>query len=285
VRADVTQAAELLRALARRSRPLRGVIHAAGVLADTPISQLDWPRFEAVLSPKVEGLYHLHAATFDQPLDFFVIFSSAIGLLGNAGQANHAAASAMAEGFAWYRRSQGLPALAIDWGAWQDAGAAVRRQKEGRWNLSGVRGITPQRGRELLRAFLAGDEAHAVVLDVDWSVFRTRLPQAPPHLREVFGAAPELRTEPASPAGSDLGEYLQHEVARLIGFPAGQVELDAGLNELGIDSLMAVRLRNRLKADWNLEAPIIELMQNPSIRTLVGKLDRNGNAAVVEGVI
>jgi aryl carrier-like protein len=194
----------------------------------------------------------------------------------------------MAEAFAWYRRSQGLPALTIDWGAWGDTGAAVRRREEGRWNLGGVRGIAPRRGLALLGAFLAARETHAVVLDADWSVFRKGLGDgpAPPHLREILGAAPAIASErPRMETGGDLSDYLRAEVARLVGFPAEQVELDTGLNELGVDSLMAVRLRNRLKADRNLEIPIVTLMENPSIRALVASLNGKAAAAVVEGVI
>jgi myxalamid-type polyketide synthase MxaB len=179
-----------------------------------------------------------------------------------------------------------LPALAIDWGAWADTGAAVRRREEGRWNLAGVRGIAPRRGLALTGAFLAARETHAVVLDADWEVFRKGLASVPPHLREILGAAPRAEAErPRTEATGDLTEYLQAEVARLVGFPAEQVELDTGLNELGVDSLMAVRLRNRLKADRNLEIPIVNLMENLSIRALAASLDGKAAAAVVEGVI
>ena len=82
-----------------------------------------------------------------------------------------------------------------------------------------------------------------------------------------------------------LSEYLRAEVARLVGFPAEQIEMDTGLNELGVDSLMAVRLRNRLKADRNSEIPIVTLMENPSIRALAASLDGKAAVAVVEGVI
>jgi 3-oxoacyl-(acyl-carrier-protein) synthase/SAM-dependent methyltransferase/aryl carrier-like protein len=275
--ADVTRAGELERALRERSMPLRGVVHAAGVLADGPIAQADWARFAAPFGPKVVGLWNLHAGTIGERLDFFVIYSSAVGLLGNAGQANHAAAAAAAESFAWFRRAKGLPALAIDWGAWSEVGAAAGR------NLSGVRGIDPRRGLELLEAFIAADETHAVVLDVDWSAFGDRRPE---HLRGlVEDEAPAADAGPEEPESGDLTARLRAEVARLLGFPAGQVDVNAGLNELGLDSLMAARLRNRLRGEWNLEVPIVELMQNPSIRELAETFDKTARVAVVEGVL
>ena len=110
--------------------------------------------------------------------------------------------------------------------------------------------------------------------------------RAEPHLRDILGTVPLVAAErPRTETTGDLSEYLRAEVARLVGFPAEQVELDTGLNELGMDSLMAVRLRNRLKADRNLEIPIVTLMENPSIRVLAASMDGKAAAAIVEGVI
>jgi acyl carrier protein len=286
VRADVSRADEVARAVANCTLPLKGVLHLAGTLADGLIAHLDWAAFDRVLAPKVTGLFNVHAATLQQHLDFFVVFSSAVGQLGNAGQANHASASAVAEAFAWYRRAQGLPALAVDWGAWLEAGAAAAQQGDAGRALSDVRGIAPRRGLELLSAYLAADETHAVVLDVDWAAFEERLAQAPPHLQHLLGS---IRCKSVSGHSSmdqcDLEAYLTDQVARLVGFPPNVVDPDTGLNELGVDSLMAVRLRNRLKADWNLEAPIVQFMENLSIRTLADSLQSKSKTAVVEGVL
>jgi hypothetical protein len=139
---------------------------------------------------------------------------------------------------------------------------------------------------ELLSAYLAADETHSVVLDVDWSAFEERLAQEPPHLRYVLGAV-RRKSVPAytNVQHGDLGAYLRDHVGRMVGFPLQDVDLDTGLNELGVDSLMAVRLRNRLKVDWNLEAPIIQFMENPSIRTMAESLLNSSKTAVVEGVL
>jgi aryl carrier-like protein len=251
------------------------------------LDALDWARFEKVLAPKVSGLWNLHRVCPGAPLDWFLIFSSAIGLLGNPGQANHAAASAVAESFAWYRRARGLPALCIDWGAWQQTGAAVRRREEGSWNLAGVRGLAPDRGIAAVRMLLAARATHAAVLDVDWEAFRDRLPdEAPLHLRDVLPAA---RRKVVSTGAADLPGYLRQQVAQLIGFAGDQVDLDTGLSELGVDSLMAVRLRNRMKADWNLDVSVSLLMENRSVRSLAEALEANADAApetaMVEGAI
>ena len=106
--------------------PLRGVIHAAGVLDDGTLRNLDWPRFEAVLRPKVAGAWNLHRATLADPLDVFVLYSSAAALLGASGQANYVAANAFLDALAHHRRAIGRPALSINWGAWDEAGMAAR---------------------------------------------------------------------------------------------------------------------------------------------------------------
>ncbi|HVX57904.1 MAG TPA: beta-ketoacyl reductase, partial [Candidatus Saccharimonadales bacterium] len=286
LRADVTCADEVARAVESCSLPLKGVLHLAGELSDGLIERIDWASFDRVLKPKVAGLMNLHAATLGHAIDFFVVFSSAVGQLGNVGQASHASASAMAEAFAWNRRAHGLPALTIDWGAWLEAGAAVDGRRETTGGLVGVRGIPTDRAFELLSAYLAADETHAVVLDVDWNASREHLAVCPPHLRAVLGVLPRAHgPERAEPAHDDLPTYLRNEVARLIGYSPEDIHLETGLNELGVDSLMAVRLRNRLKADWNLEAPIVKFMENPSIRALAESLQESSTTAVIEGVL
>ena len=89
---------------------------------------MNWERFNKVLAPKVQGGWNLHTLTQDKPLDFFILFSSAASLLGSPGQANHVAANTFLDTLAHYRRSQGLPALSINWGVWSDIGAAAKRQ-------------------------------------------------------------------------------------------------------------------------------------------------------------
>ena len=104
--------------------PIRGVVHAAGVLHDGLLAQLDAPAFDSVLRPKVTGGWLLHRLLEDAPLDFFVMFSSAGSLLGQPGQGNYAAANAFLDALAHHRRALGQPALSINWGAWNGLGFA-----------------------------------------------------------------------------------------------------------------------------------------------------------------
>ena len=126
--ADVADAAQLARVLAEIEPPLRGVLHAAGVVDDALLTRLSVDRFAPVMAPKVRGAWNLHVQTANSPLDFFVMFSSGAALLGSPGQANYAAANAFMDALAARRCSEGLPAVSIAWGAWSEVGAAADRQ-------------------------------------------------------------------------------------------------------------------------------------------------------------
>ena len=124
VYADVADPVQLQAAVQQidSAHPLRGIVHAAGVLDDSALANQGWERFTKVLRPKVQGAWNLHLWTRTMPLDFFVVFASTAGVLGNRGQASHAAANAFLDAFVHYRRAQGLPALSIDWGPWARSG-------------------------------------------------------------------------------------------------------------------------------------------------------------------
>ena len=167
---DAQALAAVLGRVAESSYPLRGVIHAAGVLSDARLEQLSWAEFERVLAPKVDGAWNLHQLTKDLPLDFFVLFSSAASLLGSPGQANHAAANAFLDGLADYRRSQGLPALSLNWGAWSDIGSALKYQQgKALTGLQGVSLISPEQGLEKLAQVWTQPIPQIGIVPIQWS--------------------------------------------------------------------------------------------------------------------
>jgi NAD(P)-dependent dehydrogenase (short-subunit alcohol dehydrogenase family) len=144
---DVAREADVqgvLAQIAGGQPPLRGIIHAAGVLDDGVLLQQTWERFAKVLAPKVEGAWNLHRLTQNAPLDFFVLFSSAAALLGSPGQANHAAANAFLDALAHHRRALGLPAVSINWGVWSGWGVAAIEVSAARGH--GMVAFTPANG-------------------------------------------------------------------------------------------------------------------------------------------
>lgn len=282
---DVSQTAplaELMQTIATTMPPLRGVIHAAGVVDDGLLQQQDWQRFERVFAPKVWGAWHLHTLTQSLTLDFFVLFSSAAALLGSPGQGNYAAANAFLDGLAHLRRGQELPATSINWGPWSETGMATRvdAQHERRWQAQGITGIQSVQGVQALAQVLAQGEEQTAVLPVDWSKFAVGLPDRPSlFLSELIAvAAPAnerksaflTRFWAATTEGRHkvVQTYLQQQVAYALGVAAGDVAVDANLMHLGLDSLMVMEVLNACKREMKLALYPREFYERPSLAAL-----------------
>ncbi len=291
--ADVADVAAVDRMLARMDRelpPLGGVIHSVGVLSDAALTNQNWESFEKVLWPKILGAWHLHRATVERDLDLFILFSSRVGVMGNPGQANHAAANAFLDQLAGHRRALGLPAQAIAWGAWSEIGeAAEQRQRiERRRAALGGRWFTPQQGLKALENLVRQDATTSVVMSMDWSVFAEAVADRPPLLEDLLSATTEgktdaeassgdllsrLRQTPAAAREELLVSFLQREVQAVLRLPSTPVPT-VGFFDLGMDSLMAVELRNRLNRAFSEEytAPNTIVFDYPDIATLARHL-------------
>src|SRR5439155_12266753 len=160
-------------------RPLRGIVHAAGVLDDGLLVQQDWRRFEAVMAPKVRGAWNLHTATENVPLDFFVLFSSAASLLGSPAQASYAAANAFLDALAHHRRGRGLAASSIQWGPWKEVGLAAAKAERGeRLAQLGMGSLRPEEALDAFGALLEARVVEAGVLALDATAWKTALAAA-----------------------------------------------------------------------------------------------------------
>ena len=261
--ADVTDSAALDAMLARMDEtlpPLAGVIHSVGVLADAALGNQSWENFETVLWPKILGAWHLHRATAQRDLDMFVLFSSVAGVLGNPGQANHAAANAFLDQLAAHRRALGLPGQAIAWGAWSGLGEAEEQRERiaGRREAAGTGWFTPEQGFKALERLLHQDATSAAVAVVDWPAFGDSLSDRPSLLEDLLtvtqnddeSSSPEdllaqLASTPAAGREDVLVSFLQGEVQAVMRLPSAPASA-TGFFDLGMDSLMAVELRNRL---------------------------------------
>jgi myxalamid-type polyketide synthase MxaB len=264
--------------------PLKGVIHAAGVLDDGVLQKMSWDGFAKVLAPKVSGTWYLHQLTQDLPLDFFVCFSSMASMLGNSGQGNYAAANAFMDAMAHYRRGLGLPGLSINWGAWASGGMAARlgTQHQNRSESSGIRVIKPEEGMVALEKLLSRSQSQVGVFPVNWSQFSTQVPgvekmpllsglvSAQPSLGRKSGLLEKLEAIGLRERMELFTTHIRSMVAQTLGLKDGQkLEMRQPLFDLGLDSLMAVELKNRLESSLQTSLSSTLLFDYPTLEALV----------------
>ncbi|MCB0212927.1 MAG: SDR family NAD(P)-dependent oxidoreductase, partial [Anaerolineae bacterium] len=293
IAADVTDAAQLEDILAGidPTYPLRGIIHAAGVLDDGVLLHQSWDRFAAVLAPKIEGAWNLHRLTQDTPLDFCIFFASSVGLLGNRGQANHAAANAFLDSLAHYRQAQNRPALSIDWGAWAEVGAAAELvgREHHPITAQGYGTIAPEQGVQIMAYLLKQDTPQIGVIPINWAKFQEAHRLSPflasfssttlPALKQPVEQRPAFRRQleqtPPAKRHTVLVQYLSVTMTQVLGLPStAQIGLRQGLRELGIDSLMAIELRNLLANNLDHQFPSTLLFDYPTIDALADHILR-----------
>jgi acyl transferase domain-containing protein len=295
VQSDVTSAAEVSALLDRTragGRPLRGIVHAAGITDDGVLAAQTEDRLGAVLDPKIAGAWNLHALTRGDTLDFFIAFSSIAAVIPAGGQGPYAAANAFLDSLAHHRRALGLPALSINWGPWATGmTTAVEGANRRRWDDLGIELIEPSRGTRILGELLASADPQVIAFPVDWTAFLRRYQTGgePPVLRGI-----SRRRTAASPAGSPAPSWLdeierapvtlkrtliENQVQALslkvLGLD-GRRLLDPTqpLREHGLDSLMAVELRNAIAKRTGRTLPATLLFKYPTIAEVTDFLYR-----------
>jgi acyl transferase domain-containing protein/ubiquinone/menaquinone biosynthesis C-methylase UbiE/acyl carrier protein len=267
---------------------LRGVIHAAMVIDDCVLLNLDRERLHRVMAPKILGAWNLHRATLGEALDCFVLYSSGSTMLGNAGQANYVAANMYLEALAHYRRAQGLPALAIGWGPLSEVGYVARNAAVSEFlrNRIGVESMTPRQAVRELDRLLAADATNVCVSHFDWQ----RVSQVAPGSRlprfsivmESSGvgdnatAGEDLKTRLAELSAADRKDYLvnrlKEHIGRVVGTTAAQIDADRPVADMGLDSLMAVELGDAIERELKVSLPVMELIQAGSISGMADRI-------------
>ncbi len=269
--------------------PLKGLVHSAMVVDDKLIRDLDGKRMRRVLAPKLVGAWNLHALTREKDLDFLVLYSSATTSFGNLGLGNYVAANIYLESLARLRRSQGLPATAIAWGPISDSGYLARNDAalQALTSFIGSQGLTTRQGFEALGRLLNADITCGAVLDFDWAVVRRALPTAHVKRYEFFNREPDsgdageqpersakqiLAQLPTKEARAVLTDIVVQTVARIMRLPSNQVDPEASIADLGMDSLMAIEMHMTLNNRLGMSLPVMGLADIPNIHELVDKI-------------
>jgi myxalamid-type polyketide synthase MxaD len=280
---DEEQVQTFLETYRREGWPaIRGIIHAAGVGSERPLPELDLQTLRAEFRPKVHGSWLLHRQLKDDPLDFFIFFSSASAILSPVFLSSYSAANAFMDALAHYRRALGLTALSINWGGWADVGMAAQRKEKGE-NLTphGIDSFKPRQGLEVLHYLLSTKDAQVTVLSADWQTWFHYHPHARTsillkHLGEVVEQE-EAQTEEQNTIRAllhqsepeayfpTLQSYLCALISKILHTHASQLDVQKSLTSTGIDSLMALEMRNQILADLEITIPIVQLLRGPSI--------------------
>ncbi|MGW1615781.1 SDR family NAD(P)-dependent oxidoreductase [Streptomyces sp. NPDC002285] len=280
--ADETAVAGVLARFGDAS-PLRGVVHCAGVLADGVMAELTPDRLAHVLRPKVDGAAHLHRLTAGHPLGLFLLVSSAAGVVGNAGQANYAAANVFLDQLAHHRRALGLPGTSVSFGAWAGEGLAAEHADLERMARLGHRALTPDQGRELTELSLRRDTPHLVAWALDLprlrnaaptgALWRSLLPAPRSARTGSHRLADRLARLPEPERAARVLALVREEAAHALGLRSAEsVRPDQPLRDLGMDSVTAVDLRNRISTRIGSKLPATLLFDHPTPTRLAAYL-------------
>ncbi|MFJ8234056.1 SDR family NAD(P)-dependent oxidoreductase [Streptomyces sp. NPDC094448] len=269
---DVTDKSALAALVDGIAGRLRAVVHMAGIVDDAVVATMRPPQWDAVLRVKADVAWQLHELTKDQDLAAFVLYSSISATFGGAGQANYATGNAFLDALARHRRAQGLPAVSLAWGLWDEAdgmGGRLTSTDLSRIARGGMIPMTAAQGLALFDAALHSDRPALVPVRLDLAAVAAA-GHVPPILRDLVPAA---RRRPA-PAGSrDMLELVRTSAAAVLGHrDVHAIEPLRAFKEVGFDSLTGVELRNRLADATGLTLPATLVFDHPTAQALAAHL-------------
>ncbi len=290
--ADAHDVARLLATVQTELPPLAGIVHAAGEIGTTPLSNLDDAEVDRVFAGKVWGAWHLSEAAADLDLDFFISTSSIASVWGGFGQTAYGAANAFLDGLAWRLRKQGISGISVNFGPWSagmaDAESRARLDKRGVKTLSPADALAGL--ADVVAASSAEGAAQGVVARIDWARFLPLYEQAGRRgfLAELEREVPDMASAPTASGKTPfvegltnapvqqrkklLTDYLRDAVAEVTRVDAAEIREDAGFFDLGMDSLMAVELRRRIEQGVGREIPVTLVMDHPRLSDAAGYL-------------
>jgi len=286
---DESALTALFKDIEKNMPPLRGIVHAATVINDGLVRNMDAEQIRSVLAPKVMGASFLHDLTKEMPLDFFVMFSSATTLFGNPGQSNYVAANTSLEALAQYRRSKGLPATCVRWGAIDDVGFLARNEKikDALQSRMGGGALNSTVALGALENMMVNERSGLGVMELDWSALARFLPSATsPKFSDIAAQAEDSDTTEDNADDvqrmlaelSDdelhltLTEMIRSEVGEILRVAADKIDPSKSIYDMGLDSLMGVELVVALESRFGIRLPVMALSQSPTIAKLVERI-------------
>lgn len=286
--------AQLKATLTEQNKPeVAGIFHAAGSWDDCPIEQLSAAQLESVLAPKVSGTWNLFQTFAGESLEFIKLYSAFSSIMPAHGQANYAAANGFLDAFAHYAQTQGTHVQAINWGPWSEVGFAntVHGQRaHAQLESFGIRRFSPAQGMQLLNALLNHTAPQVSLIDVQWKTFFAADPQAAlmPLLADRVSETQSLEFQSSatdSPtltalkqaASSEtqlnvLTESLKNMIGKVLHIQPEELPTDQSLLKIGVDSLIAVQVKNTLEREFGLTLPLTKILEGPTLETLATDL-------------
>ena len=278
IAADVSDEEAMRRVFANAGGPIRGICHAAVDIELRPLSDATPDTLSKTFTPKAHGAWILHKLSTNLRLDFFLLFSSAAAAIGARNMGEYAAANEYLDALASYRQAQQLPALAIDWGAWDQIGSVSEEEKKTVMR-AGFRPMPEPDALEAMNAALQSKLCRSVVADIDWQVLKSAMEARGrrPFLAEVdaepVSTPPAVVQSPETLGPDILGERIRCELRAVLGLDASaHIEPDRGFFSMGMDSLMAVQFRRALEAATGLSLPNSLTFNYPNIDALTKHL-------------
>ncbi len=295
--ADVTEESELAEVVIRNRRegypPIRGVIHSAGTALPKLLIKMDAAELARVLRPKVEGARNLHKAFAGEPLDFFTLFSSVASVVVSAGQGNYSAGNAFLDALAHWRRAHNQAGLSVNWGPWGEVGMATQLDLIAYFQDRGFFPMTTAQGLEAMGQLCGERTAQAVVLAADWKLVAdvAFLGAPPAMLAEVIAASADDAAAGAQAEGGEGGVLLRYSAepdaaarrrlledhladlaSRVLRIDKAKLRAADSLNARGMDSMMAIELKNRIETSTGVNIAIVELLRGASIADVADRL-------------
>ena len=284
IQADISNYDEIKNVINHCSN-LKGIIHTAGIIDDNLIDKQTENSFQNVMTAKVDGTWNLHNLTKNIDLDYFICFSSVASLMGSAGQSNYSAANAFMDQFAHYRKKNGLKCTAINWGPWGEVGMAASLSK--RLSSQGYEMIPVEYGMLMLEKIICfSDLPQISVLPMNWQKFLEKFDKLPPFFdvvkltnfitnANVEFLIDKLRSAEIYERHDMAVEHLTNYIREIIGIGQDvKISEDVSLFDLGLDSLMAVELKNVLEKNMKTTLRSTLLFDYPNIKSLLEYLSK-----------